>query len=245
MDKNDYLAITQTESEAFIDAVAQNFGQVVAHCNDWPVVDLAVHQGVIWQVATANVLAASGEMTPPAHQLPKDIVPTAADVAEYLTMSRSLMLDALSEADPAALAWTFAANDQTAGFWQRRMAHETAMHRWDAQEAGGAATPFEPSFASDGIDEYTAVGLLWSSSRPHRIYPSSSIHLHCTDVAGEWTLVGKNDVDVVVTREHAKGDAAVRGPANDLLLWVWGRPGGDVEIFGDAEIAETWRDLAP
>ena len=33
----------------------------------------------------------------------------------------------------------------------------------------------------------------------------------------------------------------LRGRATDLLLWVWGRTAGPVEIFGDAELAEAFR----
>ena len=43
----------------------------------------------------------------------------------------------------------------------------------------------------------------------------------------------------VVTREHAKGDAAVRGPAHDLLMVLWRRQALDtVEVIGDRAVAE-------
>lgn len=245
MDKDDYLAVIESESQAFIKAALPNLDGHVAHCGDWAMHDVAVHLGTMWQIATANVLAATHAPSRLANPFPKDVVADETVVAEFLTSSRQALLDALTAAEPDALAWSFAPNDHTAGFWQRRMAHETAMHRWDAEHAIGDPTPFAAEFASDGIDEFTHVGLRFSSSRPDRTYPAGSLHLHCTDVAGEWTLVGSGGPSVAVTREHTKGDAAVRGPASDLLLWVWGRPGGDVEIFGDASIAATWRTLAP
>lgn len=245
MDTDDYLAAIDTESKAFIDAVAQNFGGVVEHCDDWPVLGLAVHLGNVWQLATANILAPTAEMARPADPFPKGVAASSEEISEFLSRSRVRMLEALADADPTAPSWSFASDNQTTGFWQRRLAHETAMHRWDAEMTGGSASPIDAALASDGIDEYTTVGLLWSSSRPDRTYPSSSLHLHCTDVEGEWMLVGNDAGDVTVTREHAKGDAAVRGPANDLLLWIWGRPGAVVDIFGDADVASTWRALAP
>lgn len=50
---------------------------------------------------------------------------------------------------------------------------------------------------------------------------------------------------VDVARGHAKGDAAVRGLARDLLLQVWGRdPIGDVEIFGDEAVVRAFRAAA-
>ncbi len=50
---------------------------------------------------------------------------------------------------------------------------------------------------------------------------------------------------VAVTHEHGKGDAAVRGPASALLLWVWGRPTAEVEVYGDQAVAQAWQSLAP
>jgi hypothetical protein len=51
---------------------------------------------------------------------------------------------------------------------------------------------------------------------------------------------------VSLTHEHGKGDAAVRGPAEDLLLLAWHRRGLDgLEVFGDAAVAEAWASLAP
>jgi predicted lipid carrier protein YhbT len=48
-----------------------------------------------------------------------------------------------------------------------------------------------------------------------------------------------------VTREHAKGDAAVRGPASDLLLVVYGRkPTDAVEVLGDASLFDRFREQA-
>ena len=46
-------------------------------------------------------------------------------------------------------------------------------------------------------------------------------------------------------REHAKGDAALRGPAESLLLRLWGRavPDGSVDLVGDPDAASAWLAL--
>jgi hypothetical protein len=68
------------------------------------------------------------------------------------------------------------------------------------------------------------------------------VHLHCTDTEGEWLIVRAGD-DLVVTREHAKGDVAARGTASDLMLYLWGRVGADpLEVFGDAAALTRFRD---
>lgn len=69
------------------------------------------------------------------------------------------------------------------------------------------------------------------------------IHLHATDGEGEW-LIRFDPGDVVVESGHAKGDAAVRGPAGDLLLWLYGRvPLDDLQAFGDPGAAAALRQV--
>ena len=52
--------------------------------------------------------------------------------------------------------------------------------------------------------------------------------------------------ELVMSHEHAKGDAALRARGEDLLLVVWGRRGLEgLELFGDADIAAQWTKLAP
>ena len=44
-----------------------------------------------------------------------------------------------------------------------------------------------------------------------------SAHLHCTDTEGEWLITFPAPSERVVTREHAKGDVAVRGTAPGMF----------------------------
>jgi ribosomal protein S11 len=64
-----------------------------------------------------------------------------------------------------------------------------------------------------------------------------SVHIHCTDVAGEWTVL-ESAGGFVVTREHAKGDCAIRGAANDIALVLSRRaPLSSVDVVGDGAVA--------
>lgn len=241
MNKDDFLDALEAESEAFLSAAAAvPLDTPVKVCGAWTMDDLIGHQAFVWGFATANV-ASGGEKTSPATAKPED----ASKVIEWAASVRTTMLETLRAADPAAPAWSFAPPFQTAGFWQRRMMAETIVHRWDAESASGSTNPIDPALASESIDEYTEVGLGFSSGRPNREYPASSLHIHCTDTDGEWLLVGTDGPEYTVTREHAKGDAAARGTAEALLLWIWGRDGGEVEVLGDAAVATTWRELCP
>ncbi|MEZ5255805.1 MAG: hypothetical protein R2705_02580 [Ilumatobacteraceae bacterium] len=70
------------------------------------------------------------------------------------------------------------------------------------------------------------------------------MHVHCTDVPGEWLARYEGD-QLLVTREHAKGDAALRGPAAAIFLALWGRTSGasGSEIIGDQAAASEWLAL--
>jgi predicted lipid carrier protein YhbT len=68
--------------------------------------------------------------------------------------------------------------------------------------------------------------------------------LHCTDGPGEWLVVPEGD-SLVVTREHAKGAVAWRGPARALLLAVWGRVDPELDVIGDERVSAEWSALAP
>ena len=128
------------------------------------------------------------------------------------------------------------------GFWARRQANETAVHRWDAQRAAGAVEPVEHTLAVDGIDEFFGLIPFWRRESNVRGV-GETIHLHCTDGAGEWLVRLAADA-VIVTREHAKGDVAARGSASDLLLFLYGRVGPSaLEVFGDASLLDRWQEL--
>ena len=98
------------------------------------------------------------------------------------------------------------------------------------------------------IDEHLTMLLPRGLDRSGTPVPSSSVHLHCTDAglpagAGEWIAWSENGIYRVET-EHRKGDAALRGPAGDLLLVLMGRiDRSSVEVIGDVAAAAAWIDL--
>ncbi len=120
--------------------------------------------------------------------------------------------------------------------------------------AGGAAPdPIAADGAADGIDEWARFFLAVRWAQRFGDLPDDlagrTIHIHGTDdpapVDGaEWLLTMRTDgVDVEAT--HAKGDVALRGPANDLLLALWRRrPLATLDVVGDGAVAERLLDVA-
>jgi hypothetical protein len=100
-------------------------------------------------------------------------------------------------------------------------------------------TPADPESASAAIDAFLFDRL--AAVPPDAAGWSGSVHLHCTDVAGEWLVVRGDDGIAVVTREHAKGACALRGPAVDLLQVLWRQMGLEaIDVVGDADLAASF-----
>ena len=91
------------------------------------------------------------------------------------------------------------------------MAQETAVHRWDAAHAVGQPDDIDAVVAADGIDEFlTLLRRTWSGIDADAL--GGTVHLHCTDTARRKWFVLVADADgITFTREHAKGDVAIRG----------------------------------
>ena len=202
----------------------------VASCPGWTVADLLRHVADVhyfWGSLVAQ-RATSGRDVARPERINDDALFDAYDAR----LAR--MIEVLTASDPATEVWTWSA-DHSVGFVVRRMAQELAIHRWDAERVMGEAVPIEGSLASDGIDEFLEHFLpdVVEGSAP----VEGSVHIHCGDVAGEWTVrPAPNGYDV--TREHAKGDCALRGAASDLLLVLWRRLRADaIDVVGDARVA--------
>jgi hypothetical protein len=116
------------------------------------------------------------------------------------------------------------------------MAQETAVHRWDAEPG-----PMDPALSVDGVNEHLE---LFAPLIPGDRFDGvrGTLHLHATDIDGEW-LVRLTEAGIGFEHGHAKGDAALRGTAGDLLLWAWNRVPVDdrFEVFGDDALLGTWR----
>ena len=171
-----------------------------------------------------------------------------AALADWAAAGSAALLEQIAATDPTTECWTWYPDDPTVGFWTRRMAHETLVHRWDAERGAGLEPePMTPELAADGIDEMLDVFVGLARVLFEAPGAGESAHFHCTDTAtaGEWLITFPAPSERTLTREHAKGDVAFRGPAEALLLFLWGRDGGPVDTVGDGTVAARWRELVP
>ncbi|MGB8960819.1 MAG: maleylpyruvate isomerase family mycothiol-dependent enzyme [Pseudonocardiaceae bacterium] len=246
-----YLDALAAQSALFADAlVGADLQQRVPSCPDWTLYQLAEHLGQAHRWATATVTRPA--TTPPDRsELDATAAPEDADgLGPWLRNGAGALVNAIRTADPGTPVWSWA-GDHSVGFWGRRMAHETAVHRADAELALGREFTLEADLAADAISEW--LGFL---SLPNAVEyrpelaalrgKGQILHLHSTDPglgeAGEW-IVRRTPSGPVWEHGHTKGDVAVRGPVVSLLLVLMRRvPVGDapVDVLGDASVMEHW-----
>lgn len=232
LDRDAYLDALAREGGALITAAAARLDAPVPACPDWDGAGLLAHVGEVhsfWRWIVEGARTSPDGYEPPAR-------PAAGDLAGWCRGELDALHRVLEATDPATPVWTWTPR-RDAAFVVRRMAQETAVHRWDAESTAGAeaASPIEPALAADGVDEFLEYFL---PALAPVADPGGSAHLHATDTPGEW-LVRVEAGAPVVERAHAKGDVAVRAPASDLLLLLWRRrTAGGLEVFGDAAVLE-------
>jgi uncharacterized protein (TIGR03083 family) len=232
----------------------------VPTCPGWTVRKVARHIGTAHRWATAMVR--SGLREDP-RKLDLGFPASYDGYPDWIrTGAADLERAVLDSGDKPVWSW---GPDQTAGFWARRMLHETAIHRGDVELALGRTPEYDPAVAVDGIDEFLTV-LPSAAAFAPRIRAltgdGETLHLHATDSAvngigtlgtigaagtglgpgAEW-LITLEPRGFRWRRTHAKGAAAVRGPVSELYLFVWSRRTSrdkELEVLGDHTLLDHW-----
>ena len=202
----------------------------VPSCPEWTLRDLAKHVGGVQGFWTHVLAEGTGRPKPAFDDEP------GPSAGLWLVQIGGFLVNELKAASADTKVWTWNPADQSAAFAARRMAHETAVHRFDAQMAIGKPEPIEPALAADGIEEIFVMVDAWPESGRGE---GQTLHLHSAE-GDEW-LIAMNPDGLDIKREHAKGDLALRGAVSDLELLLYDRPPiGDVERFGDESVLDAW-----
>lgn len=201
----------------------------VPSCPDWSVRDLVEHLGTVHRWVTDIVRSPDGR---PAPEPESDYA--EGGIAPWFADGAAALARVLRAADPAAPCWTLA-RPHAIGFWSRRQAHETMVHRVDLADALGADAPLTPALAEDGVDE--AVRTFFPRQvRLGREQPLADALAVVESSSGRrWLLSGDGSGP-----DDTVADATVTGPATDLLLLLWRRRSladTDVSVTGDPDAA--------
>jgi hypothetical protein len=119
------------------------------------------------------------------------------------------------------------------------MAHESSVHRFDAQAAHGMTQPIDAELAADGIDELIDVISPRVYSRDDLDGPTGTVTFE-TPTAGNWSL---ELMPTWIKRidPPRQPDVRVRGTSNAVLLACYGRiPWSATDATGDTSLLERW-----
>ncbi|MGH3735243.1 MAG: maleylpyruvate isomerase family mycothiol-dependent enzyme [Micromonosporaceae bacterium] len=241
--KEFWLAALRHEGAAFRGAVtAELLADPVPTCPDWSVARLVGHLG--WVYEWVNGHAVRGATSRP--ERPDDTAPAGEEVLAWWDQRYADLLATLDGLDPELPAWNWAPQAKRAVFWHRRMAHETAIHRWDVQTAAGLTEPIETKLAVDGVSEVLDTWLP-GGRRRGPLDRTGLVELVATDVGHEWLVrlrgagVSLLDTSTVIHEPHTI-DARAAGTASDLQLALWGRvPYEVLQTAGDEGLLEALR----
>ncbi|KXK60593.1 hypothetical protein AWW66_18015 [Micromonospora rosaria] len=238
--KDFWIGALRAEGPTFAAAVAEAPPETpVLSCPGWTVSDLTLHLAGLYQWVHGFV--GTGETTAPARREETELPPGTSPL-QFWQHTYDQLMTLFDGLDPEAPAWNWAPQPKKAGFWIRRMAHETAVHRWDAQLAIAAGEPIEAKLAGDGVSEVLDTWLP-AGRRPASGQWRGVVHLTATDAAQEWYLrlrgegVALLDTDTILDHDDHHARVQVAGTASDLLLALWGRVAFDtLAVTGDATL---------
>ena len=221
----------------------------VPPCPSWQVKDLLRHTGYIHRWAARHITECPDDVLDGPSEA--DILRGGApdpDLLAWFRDGHAALVETLSTADPGLVCATFMDAPSPLAFWARRQAHETAIHRADAESASGVRPEYEPEFAADGIDE-----LIMGFGQRRKYRPTAeadgSMQVRSTDTGHAW-YVGAEDGRLLARREHGAADDAgpaaciVTGPASGVYLFLWHRSDAAqarVTVAGDTSLLDLWQ----
>lgn len=251
MNTGDYLNAIRADGQAVLDVAARGLDPPVPTTPGWTVGDVVSHLGQVHRHKAhivRDLLAAEPPMVEP---------PPRESLLEWFAEGVHDLTEILSVTDPATGVHTWHAPDQTVGFWIRRMAHETLIHRVDAELGHGPHSPVGAELGADGVDEILNVFMggypEWAEvTRSQVVVRLESEGRHWQVRFGSWTGTSPNSrrefTDVAGIEFDTTGsepDVVIRGPGDALDLFLWGRGSADgLVVEGHPSVLLYLRDVA-
>lgn len=235
-----HLAALDTEGRLLADAAERaGVDAKVPTCPGWTVRDLLRHTGAVHVWAASFVR----ERRTGPHPMGEEPDLDGAELIAWYRDSHRRLVDTLADAPADVECWTFhpAPNPSPLAFWTRRQAHETTVHRFDAQSALGTdPAPVSGEFAVDGIDEL----LRGFHARPRsrvRTDEPRLLRVRASDPDAVWDVRLSAQPPVTTSGTDEPAATELAGPAGQLYLALWNRLPVP-HITGDPALAALWRE---
>jgi len=242
-----YRELVREDSALLATAARNGLDAEVPPCPGWVVRDVVGHTSAVHRQKESIVrLRVQARTETPDLEAP----PGDDGLIAWFEQGVEQLLATLDVAQDIPV-YTWYPADQTTGFWQRRMAHETAIHRADAQSAHGDISPIDAALAADGVDEILGHIMCGYTDDPAFEFVANGrlLVIHMTDVAESRTLImgdGKYGPGWILEEGATQdADTVLSGTASNLDLWAWGRaPIEALEIEGGAGLVNRVRKVA-
>jgi uncharacterized protein (TIGR03083 family) len=210
----------------------------VPGCPEWRVRDLVGHVGRVHQWARTIVADRIDEDGyAKLSELMSADAPEDEVLLDWFRAGHRDLVDALAAAPDDLECFTFMPSATPLTFWARRQAHETAVHRVDAEQAAGRPSAIDAESAADGVDELLT-GFL-TRSRKLRAADPRTLSFDSGD--RHWLVTIGPELGVTETDAVESADVTVTGPAEVLYLALWNRlPWDGLTVTGDQELAAFW-----
>ena len=225
-------------------AEAAGTDAAVPTCPGWQVGDLLRHTGMVHRWAAAHVVHGYREH----HRDGGTPDLEGPELIDWFRAGHAAIVAALRAAPKDLECWTFLPAPSPLAFWARRQAHETAVHRMDAESTSGRQlSHFTAEFAIDGIDELLT-GMHNRPKSPVRSAAPGALRIRTTDGSPDavWTVhLSPDAAPRTVRDDEGPADTELSGPAELLYATLWNRlPTEAVELSGDPHLAAVWRELS-
>ena len=202
----------------------------------WTLTELAGHVGQIHRWV-ADIVASGATARPTAGMAtPPD---TVEELAGWVVDGGTAVATTLGATAPDTPVWTISRRWRDVEFWRQRMLLETALHRWDVDDALGRPVGVDDAVARRGVAEALDVYLAQRLEGRAVGGDGQRVALLPTGGAG-WTVTLRPDgFDVDEGADDVDVDATIAGSALDLWLLVTCRRALDgLDVTGDAVAAE-------
>ncbi|MET0235278.1 MAG: maleylpyruvate isomerase family mycothiol-dependent enzyme [Kibdelosporangium sp.] len=237
MDHETFITRIAEQAEAMQQAaVAAGPAAKVPTCPEWTVKDLVAHIAAVHNMA-AEALTRSIDERPARVPVPDDW----DELLAWWAGQRTTLVTRLTENDPAKQVWGFIPELATVGWWARRQAHETAIHRLDAEHARAESVPtllFDSEMAADGIDEVLMISEFRARMKRPEVTVTGTVLLHAADAGKAWIVRAEEGAVTSgpVEDSATDADASLVGTADAVFRAAWKRPstaiaGGRVELL--------------
>lgn len=147
--------------------------------------------------------------------------PFGKSTVEWFEDEHAKLLAELEAHQPKDPAWSWWPPDQTVGFWYRRMALETVVHRVDVEAQFGPPSAIDEDLAIDGIDEVLTLMLGGEDEAAVEAPGTGTVEVRAGNSA--WSIRLEDARTVVESGRRSSSDAVLSGDPATLFLYLWGR----------------------